>query len=241
MRDAVEFKGKDLLLIGTSYSAEDIASQCWKYGAKSITISHRTKPIGYKTWPENITEVPLLQKVVSAVNPEDGQLEQGGTAYFADGTSKHVDAIMLCTGYIHHFPFLSGSCPCTLASQRTHNLQHSLTLQQRSPLLFVSLPGKLLLNPHDNPDQPKNKIWLQGLYRGIFWIPNPKLIHIGPHTGFFTMNLFDSQALHPNANNPRCVMAKLESEPPGRLGCVEMPSWADTSCPHGRRWRRMTR
>ena len=29
MRDATEFKGKDLLLIGTSYSAEDIASQCW--------------------------------------------------------------------------------------------------------------------------------------------------------------------------------------------------------------------
>ena len=31
MRDAVEFKDKDLLIIGTSYSAEDIASQCWKY------------------------------------------------------------------------------------------------------------------------------------------------------------------------------------------------------------------
>ena len=28
------------------------------------------------------------------------------TAYFADGTSKKVDAIILCTGYKHHFPFL---------------------------------------------------------------------------------------------------------------------------------------
>jgi len=79
MRDAVEFKGKDLLLIGTSYSAEDIASQCWKYGAKSVTISHRTKPIGYETWPENIIEVPLLTKVVSNLAPDgNGELEQGG-------------------------------------------------------------------------------------------------------------------------------------------------------------------
>ena len=34
-RDAMEFKDKDILLVGTSYSAEDIGSQCWKYGARS--------------------------------------------------------------------------------------------------------------------------------------------------------------------------------------------------------------
>jgi trimethylamine monooxygenase len=61
-RDALEFKGKDLLIIGTSYSAEDIGSQCSKYGARSITVSHRTAPMGYN-WPDNWAEVPLLQKV----------------------------------------------------------------------------------------------------------------------------------------------------------------------------------
>jgi trimethylamine monooxygenase len=35
-RSAVEFKGKDVLIIGSSYSAEDIASQVYKYGANSI-------------------------------------------------------------------------------------------------------------------------------------------------------------------------------------------------------------
>ena len=33
-RDALEFKGKDMLIVGRSYSAEDIGSQCWKYGAQ---------------------------------------------------------------------------------------------------------------------------------------------------------------------------------------------------------------
>ena len=93
-RDAVEFKDKNLLIIGTSYSAEDIGSQCWKYGAKSITVSHRTAPMGYD-WPENWKEVPLLTKVVNK------------TAYFKDGTTAEIDAIILCTGYLHSFPFMA--------------------------------------------------------------------------------------------------------------------------------------
>jgi trimethylamine monooxygenase len=92
-RDAREFSGKDLLIVGTSYSAEDIGSQCWKYGAKSITVAHRTAPMGFD-WPSNWQEVPLLSHV------------DADTAYFKDGTSKTVDAIILCTGYQHHFPYL---------------------------------------------------------------------------------------------------------------------------------------
>lgn len=92
-RDAMEFKNKNILIIGTSYSAEDIGSQCWKYGCKSLTVSHRTKPMGFK-WPNNWVEVPLLQKV------------ENNTCTFKDGTQKEIDAIILCTGYLHHFPFL---------------------------------------------------------------------------------------------------------------------------------------
>jgi trimethylamine monooxygenase len=93
-RDAMEFKDKDLLLIGTSYSAEDIGSQCWKYGAKSITVSYRTAPMGHK-WPDNWEELPLLEKV------------EGNTVTFKDGSKRDVDAIILCTGYNHHFPFMA--------------------------------------------------------------------------------------------------------------------------------------
>ena len=92
-RDAREFAGKDILILGTSYSAEDIGSQCWKYGCNSITVAHRTAPMGYD-WPDNWQEVPKLDRV------------EGRTAHFIDGTSKEVDAIILCTGYKHNFPFL---------------------------------------------------------------------------------------------------------------------------------------
>jgi trimethylamine monooxygenase len=46
-------------------------------------------------WPDNWAEVPLLTHV------------DGNTAYFKDGTSRHVDAVLLCTGYQHHFPFMA--------------------------------------------------------------------------------------------------------------------------------------
>lgn len=92
-RDATEFKDKDILVIGTSYSAEDIGSQCWKYGCKSVTVSYRTKPMDYH-WPANWEEKPLLQKV------------ENNICTFKDGTQKYIDAIILCTGYLHHFPFL---------------------------------------------------------------------------------------------------------------------------------------
>ena len=35
-RDAKEFSGKDILVIGASYSAEDIALQCYKYVLHAI-------------------------------------------------------------------------------------------------------------------------------------------------------------------------------------------------------------
>ena len=92
-RDAREFEGRDLLLLGSSYSAEDIGSQCWKYGARSITTSYRREPMGFD-WPDNWQEVPALVRVDER------------TAYFEDGSSRDVDAIILCTGYKHFFNFL---------------------------------------------------------------------------------------------------------------------------------------
>jgi len=92
-RDANEFAGKRLLLIGSSYSAEDIALQCLKYGAKNIICTWRTKPMGFK-WPKEVEERPLVQRF-------DGKI-----AHFKDGSSAEVDVVMMCTGYIHKYDFL---------------------------------------------------------------------------------------------------------------------------------------
>ncbi len=126
-RDALEFKDKDILIIGTSYSAEDIGSQCWKYGAKSLTVSHRTAPMGFH-WPDNWQEVPLLVKV------------DGNTAHFKDGSTKDVQAIILCTGYLHHFPFLPDGLRLETGNLMwAHGLYKGVVWQNNPKLFYLGM------------------------------------------------------------------------------------------------------
>eukprot|EP00932_Pfiesteria_piscicida_P016708 SRR837773.362.p1 GENE.SRR837773.362~~SRR837773.362.p1 ORF type:complete len:454 (+),score=84.08 SRR837773.362:207-1364(+) len=122
-RDAREFEGKDILVIGTSYSAEDISSQCYKYGCKSVTLSWRTNPMGFH-WPENFTTVPLLTHTV------------GKTCHFKDGSTKDVDAIILCTGYQHHFPFMHDSLRLKTANRLWIDSLYNGTVWEANPKLF---------------------------------------------------------------------------------------------------------
>ena len=93
-RDAEEFRNKNVVVLGSSYSAEDVALQCHKYGAKSVTIGYRNNPMGFH-WPEGMKEVHYMDRI------------EGNKAIFKDGTVQEMDALILCTGYLHHFPFLS--------------------------------------------------------------------------------------------------------------------------------------
>jgi trimethylamine monooxygenase len=140
-RSANEFSGKRLLIVGSSYSAEDIGTQCYKYGAQSVTFSFRTRPMGFK-WPEGFSERPLLERLI------------GKTAFFKDGSTAEIDALVLCTGYQHHFPFL---------------------------------PDELRL-------KTRNRLYPQGLYKGVFWQDNPRLVYLGMQDQYYTFNMFDAQA-----------------------------------------------
>lgn len=94
-RNAEEFTNQRILIVGTSYSAEDIASQCYKYKCKSIHLAYRTAPMGFH-WPDNFHQVK-------------GNLASidGKKVMFTDNTSTEVDIVILCTGYKHHFPFMA--------------------------------------------------------------------------------------------------------------------------------------
>lgn len=140
-RDAQEFKGQRLLVMGSSYSAEDIALQCRKYGSGPVTITYRTNPMGFH-WPEGIDEVPLLTHV------------EGKTAHFKDGTTREIDAIILCTGYKHSFPFMAEDLKLVTA----------------------------------------NRLWPDGLYKGVFWMDNPKVMYLGMQDQYYTFTHFDVEA-----------------------------------------------
>jgi len=86
-RDGRLFQGKRILLIGGSHSTEDIALQCWKFGAKHTHITHRKpEPMGFK-FPDGITEKDTFLKDFN----ENG-------VFFQDGTFEEYDVIIKCTG-----------------------------------------------------------------------------------------------------------------------------------------------
>lgn len=126
-REALEFKDKNVMVVGSSYSAEDIGSQCWKYGAKSVTACYRTKPMKFH-WPDNWETKPLLTKV------------EGKICHFKDGSSKEIDAIILCTGYLHHFPFLAESIRLKCTNRLwTPSLYQGVALESNPHLYFIGM------------------------------------------------------------------------------------------------------
>ena len=129
-RDACEFKGKDILIVGTSYSADDIASQCYKYGVGSVTCSWRTTAMPYK-WPENFSTSPLLERAEADI------------CFFKDGTSKRIDAIILCTGYQHHFPFLPDELRLETSNRLwCDELYNGIFLERNPKMMYLGMQNQ---------------------------------------------------------------------------------------------------
>lgn len=122
-RGAENLADKRVLLIGASYSAEDIGVQAFKMGARSVTISYRTGPMGYD-WPDGMEELPLIDHF------------SGETVRFINGETREFDAVILCTGYLHKYPFL----PAELALQSPNNIYPASLYRgvvwQKNPRVF---------------------------------------------------------------------------------------------------------
>ena len=75
-------------------------------------------------WPENFSTVPLLTHV------------DGDTCFFKDGTSKKVDAIILCTGYLHSFPFMAEDLNLKTANRLWPEKLHRGVFMPENPRLM---------------------------------------------------------------------------------------------------------
>ena len=127
-RDARQFTGQRILVVGGGLSAEDIALQTYKFGAKSVTISYRTKSFNYN-WPLEIEELPLLNRIA------------GNVVHFKDGSKRIIDAIILCTGYKHHFPFLAKDLQLVTANRLyPSQLYKGIFFERQPKLAYLGMP-----------------------------------------------------------------------------------------------------
>lgn len=133
-RTGEAFAGQTVAVVGGSYSAEDIASQLFKFGAKNAIITHRIKdpegnwkPKGF-IWPKGIEERPLMTNI------------ENDMVTFGDGSVEKVDSMIFCTGYKHHFPFLDKSIRLTCPNKIwIKELTHGCISKQNDKMFYLGM------------------------------------------------------------------------------------------------------
>jgi len=139
-REGADYEGQRVLIIGSSFSGEEVGAQALKYGAKSIVLTYRTNETGHGIFPEGDNrwkEQPLLTKV------------EGKTVHFKNGETAIVDSIIVCTGYIHSFPFMADDL--TLKTENllwVDNLWKGIVWVENPKLFYLSMQNQNYTFPY---------------------------------------------------------------------------------------------
>jgi len=133
-RDARDHTGKNVLVIGSGYSGEDIAMQCAKFGANTCTVCHQEgMEMGH-----NFGTMPIVEKPLP-----DHYDAKTGEFVFIDGTRGKFDGIIYCTGYRHNFPFLAEELRySTLNRLVPDTLWKGILLPGNPKLMFLGQPDQ---------------------------------------------------------------------------------------------------
>ncbi|PYH96127.1 FAD/NAD(P)-binding domain-containing protein [Aspergillus ellipticus CBS 707.79] len=141
--DSAEFfRGKKVIVVGTSASGLDIGNQISEVCRGKLLVSQRSEsPLasvsaaGKVYYPEIVEFLPS-ESYERAVRFADGHIEQD------------IDAIVFCTGYLYSFPFISSlDHPVITNGRRTLNTYQHLFYIYDPTLAFPVLPQRIIPLP----------------------------------------------------------------------------------------------
>lgn len=138
--DASRYAGKRILLVGSSFSAEDLAIKSIVAGADKVTICYRSQPTNL-VFPMGIDEKPLLTKI------------EGSTVRFRDGSWADYDVIIYCTGYLYDYPYMERSLRLNISEKRHMPLYKQVVHPKNTRLMYVGVQNLAYTFP---------LFWLQG-------------------------------------------------------------------------------
>jgi trimethylamine monooxygenase len=126
-RQFKNYKDKTVMVIGTSYSGEDVASIAYKNGATRLVCCYRSKPMPY-TWPDCFSNHQLPTKI------------DGKTLTFPDGAVIDVDVIVMCTGFNLHYPFMEEKIRLVSPNQIVpENLYKKIFLNSNNKVMYLGM------------------------------------------------------------------------------------------------------
>ncbi|XP_051121504.1 flavin-containing monooxygenase FMO GS-OX-like 2 [Andrographis paniculata] len=133
------FRNQIVVIIGGHVSSDDISRDVAKV-AKEVHISSRSVEIdqlGKLSGHDNIWQHSTIKSV-----------REDGTVAFDDQTEIYADAIIHCTGYKYHFPFLKTDGVVKVEDNRVDHLYKHIFPPTLAPSLsFIGVPWKIVPFP----------------------------------------------------------------------------------------------
>ncbi|RAL09161.1 putative flavin dependent monooxygenase [Aspergillus homomorphus CBS 101889] len=140
---AEQFRGKKVIVVGSSASGLDIGNQINEVSKGKVIVSERNPSLlassatdSSKVYRPQIAEFLPSDSHSRAVRFADGQVE------------GEIDAIVFCTGYLYSFPFLSSLDPPIITNGRRvlNTYQHLFYIHDTTLVLSV-LPQRVIPFP----------------------------------------------------------------------------------------------
>ncbi|XP_038064684.1 flavin-containing monooxygenase FMO GS-OX-like 4 [Patiria miniata] len=128
-RHPEHFRGQSVVLLGAGNSGIDISLDLHAY-AERVYLSH-LHPLLQASLPANLQQVPGIKSV------REGRVE------FTDGRSVAADALILCTGYLYDFPFLTPECEVSVDRKRVTPLYKHVIHTKFPSLSFIGLVWRI--------------------------------------------------------------------------------------------------
>ena len=118
-----EFEGMRVAVLGGIISGQDIAVDVSR-AAREVIFSHNLDPFAWDL-PKNIRQIARIERLGC------------NRAIMENGTEYQVDALILCTGYRKHMPFLSPECRVSLEEGRIYPLYKHVIHTGFPSLVFI--------------------------------------------------------------------------------------------------------
>ncbi|XP_038066924.1 flavin-containing monooxygenase FMO GS-OX-like 2 isoform X4 [Patiria miniata] len=124
-RHPEDFKGQTVVLFGAGFSGRDICVDLHTFVDK-IYLSHHIPNLD-ALLPDNLRQVPDIKSI------------DKGRVVFTDGQSVEADVLMLCTGYLYDFPFLTPECEVVVDRKRISPLYKHVLHTKHTSLSFIGV------------------------------------------------------------------------------------------------------
>ncbi|OWA51252.1 putative Flavin-containing monooxygenase FMO GS-OX-like 9 [Hypsibius exemplaris] len=133
-RDPERYRNKVVLIIGGGPSAVDIATDLTR-AAKNIILAKKQPGLFFRNANPKVLETAMPKNFTAS------------EVILHDGSSRHIDVVILCTGYSFDFPFLSKECRVQTSRGRVSPLYRHLIHCEYPSMAFPFLVTLVTITP----------------------------------------------------------------------------------------------